>query len=515
MSQNAALVKYEVLDPLLCQTAYLNYEQLEGGDGKHVHFRQKRYNVEELLADVRSLRPRILTSAFDGDLVDFSISGALACTPTKLDLPQGSILEWVCVQIGHEILYQGKARIAHLAACDQGTVQVGLQLLDSIIDVPRVFWLRSSAAMKEELDRYQQLRSRDPIAPAYKAKVSDFLQMLLRYRAALQRREQELEEADPNTRARVEKELLEMAWESFRPTIFELQGELDNLTKHFYFDRMMQEIHRQYTMPILTPHYSPAPFLFRIWHKPLGYPGDYRAMEHIYDRKWEGKTLFAKLMHRYGIEHMLAEAVRCRKELMKRCIFEAASRVRQEGKGRPCRVTSLGSGPAREMVEYLDEAKSSPPMNFTLIDQDNGALTLVNTLLSERSLRFHVPVQANYLYISIKDLIENRKLFESLEQNDLVYCSGLFDYLNMSNAKLVGKALMSRVRPGGELVLGNFAGPPQHAWALSYVLDWNLRYRSREEMLDMASVLEDASDDVRVVTEETGTHFFIRAIKKA
>ena len=74
--------------------------------------------------------------------------------------------------------------------------------------------------------------------------------------------------------------------------------------------------------------------------------------------------------------------------------------------------------------------------------------------------------------------------------------------------------LFSRVKPAGTLVVGNFGGDPRPpaAWMISYTTDWNLRYRSRAEMTARGEVLED-TQSMEVVTEETGTHLFVRAQK--
>ncbi len=150
-----------------------------------------------------------------------------------------------------------------------------------------------------------------------------------------------------------------------------------------------------------------------------------------------------------------------------------------------------------------------------MIDQDNTALGDVNTALAPLVLKSGGRVKARFLYVAFVDLIGGGERLMNLGQGDLVYCAGMFDYLATDKAKAVIIDLFSRVKPSGTLVIGNFGGDPAPpaAWVTTYTIDWSLRYRSREEMQALGDVIPQA-ESVEVITEETGGHFFIRAIKK-
>jgi hypothetical protein len=74
--------------------------------------------------------------------------------------------------------------------------------------------------------------------------------------------------------------------------------------------------------------------------------------------------------------------------------------------------------------------------------------------------------------------------------------------------------LYEKVSPGGDILVGNYAGrPPEFAWLPTYVYDWPLRYRSRVEMSDLADGL-DGVEQVQVLTEATNAQYFTHVSKR-
>lgn len=508
---------WELIDPLSVKPTENRHEELQGGVGKQIHFRQERYEVAELLKDVQYLNPRVTSEAFEGSMVDFAITGALCAVTGPPKVERGAVLEDVRILIGVESFYQGRAKVAHVKAVgtpEEQVTQIGLQLLDDVIDVPRVFRARSMAEMAAEMSHAEGLRRHELIQPVYKQAVSEYLYLLVRYRSLMNHQQEQLGGVAPSARHALEVEILESAWAQLRTPIMELQDQLDALTTDHYFDREFQRIHQSFTMPLVTPHLATAPVLFHSWYKPLGYAGDHVLMTYIYDQAWEGKSLFGKLMHRYGVEHQASGAVRARKDLLKGILRDTVREYQEAGNEGPCKILSLGSGPAREAVEFTQEYDGDQEVLFTLIDQDNTALGFVNGNLSSAMVQSGGKVSARYLYVSFLQLLSDRELFQSVPQADLLYCAGLFDYLSTGKAAALIVDLMHKVKPGGSLVIGNFGGLPQHAWVTTYTLDWNLRYRTRQEMQDLLDVLQGAISEGEVVTEATGLQYFIKVRKK-
>ncbi|MFH1530083.1 MAG: hypothetical protein ABIK09_05030 [Pseudomonadota bacterium] len=512
--------RLEQSDPLLTPRVFRNYDELKGGEGKQIHFRQYRYQVSEILARAQSLDPRILTEGFEGELVDFSISGVRCRVHGAVPAQTGDQIEVGRLLIGDELFYEGRVRVAHKTVepprnGDGERTLVGFNLLDDVIDIPRIFRSRSSAEMREAMSDTAEILTDRDISPAYRQTVADFAFLVSSYRNLMARQETEIEELGLANRADVQEEVLQSAWEHLRGPIEELQERLDSLTRDHYYDRRMQELYRSYTSPLVTPLLIEGPFFHRSWSKPLGYPGDYVIMQQIYNRAWEGGNLFSRLIHRFGIEHVMAEAVRSRKRLLRREIEMIVGRTPVRG-DEPVRIISLGSGPAREIIEFVRDYDGDKLVEFVMIDQDNTALGDVNAVLAPLVLKSGGRIRTRFLYIAFSDLIGSRERLVELARGDLVYCAGMFDYLATKKAEAVIIDLFSRVKPGGTLVVGNFGGGPKppSAWVTTYTIDWFLRYRSREEMQAIGDVLSETRS-VEVITEETGIHYFIRAVKKS
>ena len=144
--------------------------------------------------------------------------------------------------------------------------------------------------------------------------------------------------------------------------------------------------------------------LHRAYTKPLGYAGDFSVMLHIYKDSFEGDSAFGQVFHKLACEEPLSAGVRTRKDLIKRLTAREHARRRDEGE--PLRAMSLGCGPAREVVEYLDECETPPAgIHWTLIDQEEKALSVAyHDVLRGIDAR-QADCTAQCLYLSFEQLI--------------------------------------------------------------------------------------------------------------
>ena len=518
MSDNGFPRTFELIDAHSLNRDAQNYEFLKGGRGREIFFRQQRYRVSEMLKDVKHLNPRVISEHFEGDLVDIAITGESCRCAGQAPVKPGDELPKVWVMIGDSTYYAGRARIVHASHQEEALGKpehtlVGLFLMDEVMDIDRIFRLRTEAQTENHMKSSKVLLSREDIVPEYKRLVADFLFLLTRYRSLLMRQEELLESSAPEARAEIEKELLHTVWDSFCPLAKELQQRMEDVVNPNIYDPDFRDLYRAYTLSLITPHLAAGPNWWRAWVKPLGYPGDYLLMNQFYAREWEGDNLFAKLAHRYGSEQMMVKAVCSRMDFLRDAVFRIVEEQAGQGEG-PIRILCLGSGPVREIIEFAKAYDGDRRVEFTLLDQDNSALSFANRKLSPLVVKSEERVHVRYLYLAFRQLFGDDELFQSTLSSNLVYSAGLFDYLSTGKAKLLVSKLWSKLPRGGKLLVGNFAGPPEHAWAPSLVLDWDLRYRTREEMEDLGSELDDASS-VEVVTEELGLQFFIEATKRA
>jgi len=269
------------------------------------------------------------------------------------------------------------------------------------------------------------------------------------------------------------------------------------------FNKKEFDLFKKYYQSELRPIFFMDAFNEYIYEKPLGYPGDFVMMEYIYLDNYIGDTTFIKLLHRFTLSVPIARAIINRKEYMKRKIRETMEKFTSSG-----RVLNIACGPAREMVEYFSESKLPSKYQFCCVDFEELALARVNKeiarLESERNKKFNVRTfQCNVI-----DLIKNREMQEGLRKQDMVYCIGLMDYLSDKFALRLTEVLFELLNSKGMLIMGNIASTNPSRANMEILGEWYINYRSKEDMMNLASEIKDAKETY-IEEEETGMNYFL------
>ncbi len=207
--------------------------------------------------------------------------------------------------------------------------------------------------------------------------------------------------------------------------------------------------------------------------KPYGYAGDFQIIDYIYQNN--PTTLgFDRLFDNYFQMSAISVAVRNRKEDIKRFIMSAAL----NNPGKQIRIMNLACGPSRDVQELLLGLKDIPTkLEFHCYDADSHALEYAKKVVKfAPNVHFY---QMNVLRIALKKDIERQ--FDSTF--DIIFSTGLFDYLNTQvSVRLIGN-LRKILTPGGSLFVSDvrdkFSNPS--AYFMEWVGDWNLIYRSDDD----------------------------------
>jgi hypothetical protein len=85
---------------------------------------------------------------------------------------------------------------------------------------------------------------------------------------------------------------------------------------------------------------------------------------------------------------------------------------------------------------------------------------------------------------------------------------GLFDYLSDTVAKAVITRLHKMLKPGGELVVGNFHTSNPSRYYMNYWFDWVLNLRTEKEFLSLST--DTSSTNRSIIFEDTGSQMFLR-----
>jgi SAM-dependent methyltransferase len=242
------------------------------------------------------------------------------------------------------------------------------------------------------------------------------------------------------------------------------------------------------------------PFTYRAFSKPRGYAGDAVMIDYIYGREEQWTlpemTTLGRRIFDYTTLAPASEGVRARRgfiaDLLDRLAFDR----------RLPHVLSVASGHLRE-ASLSSAVRRRKLGRLVALDGDAASLREV-----ERCYRFYgvetVPAKVIKL-ISPK--------FE-IGQFDLVYSTGLFDYLDAEFGRRLVSAMFRRVRPGGQLVVANFLTGVRDVGYMEAFMDWRLIYRSRLDMVDLTMEIPQAEiRDLEISAEECQNIIFLKVTK--
>jgi SAM-dependent methyltransferase len=224
-----------------------------------------------------------------------------------------------------------------------------------------------------------------------------------------------------------------------------------------------------------------------ILHKPFGYAGDFKIIDRIYQQ--EAHAAFDR-WDKYALQTSAAQAVRNRKAYF----IAILDQLQQEG--RPIHILNVASGPARDVYEFLQKHPDTQ-LRFTCIDMDQQAIEYA-TALNRKHLDKVTFVKANVLR------------YTTDEHYDLVWSAGLFDYFtDQVFTKLISR-MTTWVRPGGQLVVGNFNVDCNPSRAFMEIIGhWYLEHRSIDQLKQLAINAGCSRKSIKVGQEPEGVNLFL------
>jgi extracellular factor (EF) 3-hydroxypalmitic acid methyl ester biosynthesis protein len=273
----------------------------------------------------------------------------------------------------------------------------------------------------------------------------------------------------------------------------------------------LQPAHRAFGQRQLHPHLLCAPFIHRTYAKPLGYAGDYEMMNMIVRNGLEGSSLYAKLANAYLLDQVGPQAVRNRVGYLTGKIADETCRITRLG--RRARIYNIACGPAREVEDFLAESPLANHAEFDLLDFNAETLEYAGARLETARRNHQLTTQVRLIRKSVSQMLRaNGKVADAEQRYDLIYSSGLYDYLNDRIIKALNTYLYDRLAPGGLLTVGNFAPNLPVRNFIEHFLEWFLIYRDAKQLTALAPT-QASPDDCKVVSESTGTNIFLEVRK--
>jgi extracellular factor (EF) 3-hydroxypalmitic acid methyl ester biosynthesis protein len=271
-----------------------------------------------------------------------------------------------------------------------------------------------------------------------------------------------------------------------------------------------RDAHEDFVRQHWHPLFLGSPFGHRTYHKPIGYAGDYEMMNMIYRNQPEGRSLFEQLIHLLLVSQWPARSVRNRiAHLRENIIAETARAVRA---GKTARILNIGCGPAREVQDFLKETPLSNRAEFLLMDFNQETLLHASQKLVEAKRQFSRQTTIRTEQVSVYELLKRtQRKHEGVEQFDLIYCAGLFDYLAPDTCRALMELWHDSLSPGGLMLVANMTDAKPFRNFIEFVLDWQLLYRNSREFLSL--VPEHCREAARVTAEPVSVNLFLHLRK--
>lgn len=468
-----------------------HYVALKGETGRRIYFRPERFKGRTLFPDGL---PQVTINEHPVTLSDLSMTG-LAVTSRNPE--PFSIGAEVKVRISHGlfVLYDQKARVVRMEPTILG-VKIGINLFQRPIQVKEFLDQYASATLQQQLIQINDGEAALAKIPSdYKELCGDLLFMLRRYRSILDDFETTARAAGTWTEAG-ERKMLDSCLKAALPAWKRLWVRGNALIERIPQNNPVFKDLKEYTEQIITPEFMDGPVWNRSYHKPYGYPGDYMIMKALYDPAYEGKTAYGKFLHMLGVD--MGVFVPNRMMLVRDRI---ARLIADAGQDQPVRITNLGCGLAREISTLPAAGYQKGQAHVTLIDQDERAL---DAAMQECTAKLAgTGIYPAFLNVSMTQIASGAEVFADLPQQQMIYSLGILDYISEKRARPLLQRLYDKVCPGGQLIIANMYRTPESTfWPLECVFDWNLIYRTED---DMRHLVEDlATESVETVIEPSG-----------
>ena len=210
------------------------------------------------------------------------------------------------------------------------------------------------------------------------------------------------------------------------------------------------------------------PYSERAFTKPRGYAGDAVMMDYVYRGvPAAGTTDLGKTVFTGTTRGSMGLSVLFRRQLLTACINEVASNRADFN------ILSVASGHCREIEgSLLANPALAKAGRLVAFDQDEESCKTVK--------RDYAAYPVDVVCASVRKLLAGDESF--LGKFDLIYSAGLFDYLTDPVAKKLVSVMAAMLKPGGKLLVGNFAPSSSGRGYMELFLDWNLIYRDAAEL---------------------------------
>ena len=340
---------------------------------------------------------------------------------------------------------------------------------------------------------FERMRLLDRVSEVFKAAVADVASVLDEARQCLDRIEVTLPAVAGQTHAETQRAILPELQKGIFPAFDAVFARFEQASRQIppALDAEYHSLVRQHLHPLMMC----APFIHHIYAKPLGFAGDFRALQKLIEDPYDGQTLYARLLNAWLVLSPAGEAYRHRIALLENELTAQAARCHTAG--HDLRVLSIGCGSANEIARFMAASDLCNSAEIVLADFNPETLAAARAQVSKVQQDHWRLSRVTFVPTTIQALVADEARMRRrglaalgpvarMAGYDFIYCTGLFDYFSDRVCKRLVNMMFQMLAPGGTLVVCNFTPANPIRCFMKYVLDWNLIHRTPEEVASLA-----------------------------
>ncbi|MFH1800210.1 MAG: class I SAM-dependent methyltransferase [Candidatus Omnitrophota bacterium] len=212
--------------------------------------------------------------------------------------------------------------------------------------------------------------------------------------------------------------------------------------------------------------------------KPFGYQGDFLIIDEIYKNN-PSSVGIERCMDNYFLKADASAATRNRKEDFKKHLTSFALQQARHN----IKILDLASGPCTDIMEFFEQTPAIPKdLMVVCLDHDQHAIDYAQKKIVSKNFQQQVRfLQKNAIKLA---LTKNIKNYIS-EKYDLIFSTGLFDYLDEKISTRLIHNLKELLAPHGMLIISNYRDKWSNASRhfMEWGGDWELVYRTEDDFL--------------------------------
>ncbi len=271
-------------------------------------------------------------------------------------------------------------------------------------------------------------------------------------------------------------------------------------------DSPMAEYFWGFIFKEIFPYFMRSRFAERAFYKPKGYAGDFLMMEMIYRNIPEGDGKIGRLIDEWCLKTSAAEAVRKRRELL--CTLLGTWCQRLLKPDRPVRILNLACGSNRELFDFLGSFPATERVEALCVDADSEALEFTNREVNVFPHRAVIRLmQDNVVKWALG------RVRHSFGPMDIIYSSGLTDYLDRRLFEALITRCYEHLSKGGVLIVGNFGDHNPNRAFMDHLLQWKLIHRQGTELKRIFSATPFGKN-ANIISEATRVNLFAVATRE-